>query len=137
PDREQQHDDPQLGEWLDPLGVRDGQIVEPRISAGESAEPRRPDQDSDQDEADDRADPQPSEGRDDDPGGTEDDQRIAEAGRGKAGAHERDFALFARAAAAECRCWRSTPTSSAISAATRSTPPRSSCFASSGYSIAS
>ena len=84
----------------------------------ERAEPERPDQHADQDEADDRADPEPGEGGDDDPGGAEDDQRVAEAGRRgrlpchtafRAGARRQSSAMRERAALSyRCRLapWR-------------------------------
>ena len=79
PDREQQQDDAELGERLDRVRVGDRHVVEPGMSPVERAEPGRPDDHADQDEADDRRDPKPREGRDDDPGGAEDHQRVAEA----------------------------------------------------------
>jgi hypothetical protein len=45
----------------------------------ERAEAGRPDEDTDQDEPDDRADSQPREGRNDDAGGAEDYERVAKA----------------------------------------------------------
>ena len=48
-------------------------------AGGERAEPIGAGDDADEDEADDRADPEPREGGDDDPRRAQDDQRIAEA----------------------------------------------------------
>ena len=80
PDREQQQDDAELGERLDRLGVGDGERSSATgCVARQRAEPGRPDQHADQDEADHRADPEAGEGRDDDPGRAEDHQRVAEA----------------------------------------------------------
>ena len=53
------------------------------------AERRPAGQHADQDEADDRADPEPREGGDDDPGGAEDDQCVAEAGGCEFAVHAR------------------------------------------------
>ncbi len=77
PDREEQQDDAELGERLDRMGVGDRDVVEPGRLLAELAEPERPDQHADQDEADDRADPEAGEGRDDDPGRAEDHERVA------------------------------------------------------------
>ena len=62
-----------------PLGVRNGHVIERRIMPGERAEAEGADDHSNDDEADDRRDLQAGEGRDDDPGGAEDDQRVTEA----------------------------------------------------------
>jgi hypothetical protein len=44
PDREEQQDHAELGERLDRLGVRNGDVVKPRHRGGHRAEPRRADQ---------------------------------------------------------------------------------------------
>src|SRR3546814_3060533 len=52
PDREEQQDDPQLAEQRDVLGRRDRDMFQPRKIRGERAEPRRADEQPDEDEAD-------------------------------------------------------------------------------------
>ena len=53
-------------------------MFQPRIIAGERAEPRWPDEQADEDEADDGGDAEARERRNDDACGTEDHQRVAE-----------------------------------------------------------
>ena len=59
-----------------------GSVIEtqsqPGILAGQRAQAERAGDDSDQDEADDRIDPEAGEGGNDDPRRAEDDQRVAE-----------------------------------------------------------
>ena len=97
PDREEQHDDAELRERLDRMGVADRDVVEPGRPVAELAEPERPDQDADQDEADDRADPDPREGGNDDPGRAQDDERVGKAGGAEVG-RARHIAFMQQAA---------------------------------------
>src|SRR4029079_12685522 len=62
------------------MRVRDRDVMEPRVAVRQRAEATWTNQHSDQDEADDRADAYASKRRNDNAGGTEDDQRIAEPG---------------------------------------------------------
>ena len=79
PGRKQQQDDPEFGERLDRVGIADREGVKPGMGRSEGAERVRARDDPDQDEADDRADPEPGKSRNDDPRRAEDRQRIAEA----------------------------------------------------------
>ena len=78
-----------FGEGRDRLRVGDGDVVEPGKAWHQRAQARRPDQHPDQDEADDRADPEARERRDDQSGRTQDDQRIAERGIVDCDRHDR------------------------------------------------
>ena len=62
------------------MRIGDGEIVEPGVLTREAAEPRRADDHSDDDEADNRRDSKPREGRDDDARRAEDDQCVTETG---------------------------------------------------------
>src|SRR3546814_4301083 len=52
PDREEQQDDPQLAEERDVLGRADRDMLQPRIVRSEGAQPRRSDEQADENEAD-------------------------------------------------------------------------------------
>ena len=80
PDGEEQQDDAELGEGLDRLPVADREERLARDAAAPARRARTARSDSDEDEADDRRDLEPGEGRDDDASRAEDHQRVLEPG---------------------------------------------------------
>src|SRR6185369_16616967 len=120
PDREEQQNYAELGKGLDAVGVRDGDIVQPRMITRERPKPVRADEHADQDEADDRTDSDPGEGRNDDPGGAQDDEGVAEARRAEfAFYHHAVKAGQARRVTARVTSWRQAAIPSSAMAASR------------------